>query len=40
VYCAVVATWHAINTGILIDWCTIYVVSVLISDEIIIIQRL
>jgi len=32
--------WHAINKGILIDWFTIYVVSVLICDEIIIMQRL
>jgi len=32
--------WHAINKGILIDWSTIYVVSVLISDEIIIMQQL
>jgi len=33
--------WHAINKGILIDWSTIVaVVSVLICDEIIIMQRL
>jgi len=32
--------WHAINKGILIDWSTIYVVSVLICNEIIIMQRL
>jgi len=33
--------WHAINKGLLIDWSTIVtVVSVLISDKIIIMQRL
>ena len=40
VLCCCCYIWHAINKGILFDWSTIYVVSVLISDEMIIMQRL